>query len=120
VAALTAELEPAGWSTHGSWVTCCCVGEGIVSTFVRGKEDPDFFTLRPGGPQPDEYPLPGQADSWAVWTGTSFSAPQIAGAISRTMREDGETSPRVAAQTLLGRGVPINDYGQALQLLPGT
>ena len=32
---------PAGaaWSTHGSWVVCSAVGEGIVSTFVKGRED---------------------------------------------------------------------------------
>jgi hypothetical protein len=120
VAALTAELKPAKFSSRGSWVTCSCVGQGIVSTFVEGTEDQEFFDLRSGSGQPDTYPLPDQSDPWAVWSGTSFAAPQIAGAISRTMREEGGIPPRTASHVLLARGESITDFGQALLLLPGT
>jgi hypothetical protein len=120
VAALTADLEPAEWSSHGDWVTCSCVGEGIVSTFVPGTEDPAFTNPVPGLPGPDTYPLPGQQDSWAVWSGTSFAAPQIAGAITRTMREEGEIAPRAASWRLLARGTFLPGYGKAMCLLPGT
>lgn len=115
VAGLTAERPgpvPSAWSSHGSWVTCSTVAEGIVSTFVRGKEDPLF-----GGK--DTYPLPGDQDSWALWTGTSFAAPQIAGAISRRCRTPG-TSPTQAKDGLLATGVKVVDYGRALRFLPGT
>jgi Subtilase family len=108
VAGLTANMDPAGWSSRGVWVDCSTVAEGIVSTFVEGEEDPDF-----GGH--DSYP----PDAWAVWTGTSFAAPQIAGAISRTCREEG-LSPREAARRLIRRGLPIPDYGRALYILPGS
>ena len=97
VAALNAEHDGvyhgADWSTHGHWVTCSCVGSGVVSTFVPGDEDSDFTRLRPipdnqapGSQAPDHYPFPGTVDSWAVWSGTSFAAPQVAGAISRLCR----------------------------------
>jgi subtilisin family serine protease len=116
VAALNHRLQGAGWSTRGKWVTCSCVGQGIVSTFVPGDEDPKFSEHHPGWPHPDHYPL----DAWAVWSGTSFAAPQIAGAISRTMRQRG-LSPQDASQHLLrNQGNNIPGYGQALCLLPGT
>ena len=44
VAGLTASLEETDWSTRGPWVTVSAVGEGIVSTYVRGTESSD---LRP-------------------------------------------------------------------------
>jgi len=119
VAALTKDLQEADWSSHGDWVTCSCVGEGIVSTFVPGNEDPEFSRHHPQYPAPDHYPLPGQFDVWAVWSGTSFAAPQIAGAISRTMREKG-LAPRAASQELIGGGTPIQGYGKSLRLPPGT
>ncbi len=117
VAALTADLEGAKWSNHGDWVTCSCVGEGIVSTFVPGKEDPAF---QEPPAHPDTYPLDGQLDAWAVWSGTSFAAPQIAGAISRTMREAGGIAPRAASWRLLAKGTFVPGYGKAMCLLPGT
>ena len=106
---------PAGaaWSTHGSWVVCSAVGEGIVSTFVEGQEDPVFG-------DDDIYPHNGQGDSWAVWTGTSFAAPQIAGLISSTCREQG-LKPREAVDVLFPPGDrPAGDYGFPVVLLPGT
>jgi hypothetical protein len=116
VAGLTADLQPAEWSSRGSWVTCSCVGEGIVSTFVPGDEDPAFSKHHPDYPQPDHY----SRDAWAVWTGTSFAAPQIAGAISRKRREEGGIPPREAAQRLLAEGTNIPGFGKALLLLRGT
>ena len=74
---------------------CSTVAEGIVSTYVTGEEDPQF-----GGN--DTYP----SDAWAVWLGTSFAAPQIAGAISRTCRER-TLSPRAAARRVV-RGVGLS------------
>jgi thermitase len=120
VAALNARHQRAGWSSRGKWVTCSCVGQGIVSTFVPGEEDPEFSKHHPRWPHPDSYPLAGQLDAWAVWSGTSFAAPQIAGAISRTMRQQGLASPRAAAQVLLAQGVHLSGFGQAMCLLAGT
>jgi subtilisin family serine protease len=108
VAALTAQMTPAEWSSRGVWVDVSCVGEGIVSTFVHGDEDPEL-----GGQ--DHY----GADPWALWTGTSFAAPQVAGTISWMCRMTG-LPPRWAARRLLRAGTPVPDFGRALSLLPGT
>jgi hypothetical protein len=100
---------PAGadWSSHGTWVRCSAVGEGIVSTFVKGKDDPQFGT--------DVYPQ----DSWAVWSGTSFAAPQIAALIAKTCRDDG-VSPLAAVAALFPTTGPPDGYGTPFVLLSGT
>jgi subtilisin family serine protease len=107
VAGLTADLAPAPWSSHGE-VRLSAVGEGIRSTFVEGNESPVFDR------EPEVFPH----DAWAVWTGTSFAAPQIAGAVARICQELGVT-PREAVQLLDDRGLPIDGYGKAMRILRG-
>lgn len=111
VAALDPNGERAPWSSHGDWVTCSAIGEGVVSTYVTGREDCDLTE----DPYPDTY----GPDAWATWSGTSFAAPQITGAIVRICGETG-LSPRVALRNLLARGTSIPGYGSALRILPGT
>jgi hypothetical protein len=104
VAAVDANLAPVPWSSRGSWVTCATVGEGQRSTFVPGREaTPDGQHLNDFGP-----------DSWAVWSGTSFSAPQIAGALARL--HNGQPL-RQSLDQLLATGQPVPDFGQALRVL---
>lgn len=111
VAGLKADGTPApDWSTHGPWVDCSVVGEGVVSTFLPGTEDPDIDLH-----SPDVF----GEDSWAVWTGTSFAAPQLTGAVARVCQERG-VPPRQALAALLAAGVPVPDFGRALVILPGT
>jgi subtilisin family serine protease len=109
VAALAADLTPAAWSNHGFWVDCSAVGEGIVSTYVEGVESPEL------DPSPDRF----GGDAWAVWSGTSFAAPQVAGAVAGIAEEEGCT-PREALQRLWGDCRTLPDYGRAIPLLPGT
>jgi Subtilase family len=109
VAGLGADARPAPWSSHGFWVTCSAVGQGVRSTYVQGQEspllDPDPRTFGPS--------------AWGVWSGTSFTAPQITGALARLHEEYGY-SPRQALDQLLGAGRPVPGYGQALKVLPGV
>jgi hypothetical protein len=113
VGALTSDLQGAAFSNRGWWVDCSSVGVGVVSTFVEGVEPPDK--------------IPGVADqvfgsdSWAIWSGTSFSAPQISGAVARLCQDDVNLSPADAFDLLLG-GKPNNNdgFGSIVQLLPGT
>ncbi len=107
VAALTPGLAAAPWSSSGPWVTCSTVGQGIYSTFVTGRESPEL----------DPAATVFGPDAWALWSGTSFAAPQIAGALAR-LYEDGYPL-RKALQTLLAAGLPVPEYGQALKILPG-
>ena len=109
VGGLTVDGLASNWSTRGPDTTVSTISEGVLSTYVQGEEswlvdwDPDTY-----GP-----------DSWAIASGTSFGAPQIAGAIARICREQNQT-PRQALGILLGYGRPIPDFGLALRILPGT
>ena len=108
VAGLTTRYEPADFSTHGFWVTCSTAANGVLSTFAKGEETPDM------DPVPDHWV---DDNPWAVWTGTSFAAPQVTGAIARRCQETGDT-PTAALTWLLGQGVNVPDYGRTLRILP--
>jgi len=107
VAGLTAALTPAAWSNHGD-VRFSTVAEGIRSTFTAGVEAPVF------DPQPDTFGV----NAWAIWSGTSFAAPQVAGAVARVAAEEG-ISPRAAVDRLDEFGQPIAGYGKAMLILQG-
>jgi hypothetical protein len=109
VAGLTVDGLPSTWSSRGFWVTCSAVAEGVLTPYVEGQESwlVDW--------EPDTFP----ANSWAVWSGTSFAAPQVAGAIARICQED-RVPPRQALRELLARGREVPDFGRALEILPGT
>lgn len=110
VAGVRADLTPSTWSSRGPWVDCSAVGEGVVAAYVEGTEANELDPANPEvfGP-----------DAWALWTGTSFAAPQVAAAIARLSAEGG-VSPREALAQLLSLGVPVPGFGQALRILPGT
>jgi len=110
VAALTQDLAPADWSTRGSWVDCSTIGEGVRSTYVEGTESPIV------DPDPDTF----GPDSWALSSGTSFAAPQIAGAIALIARNE-EVDVQEARRLLLLEGLPpIPGYGTPIEILPRT
>jgi Subtilase family len=109
VAGLNPNMTPSPWSGHGFWVTCSTVGQGISSTYVYGKESPLI------DPAETEFFPP---DPFAVWSGTSFAAPQIAGAIARLYQAPGVTL-RGALNELLQVAVPIPGFGRAVQILRG-
>ena len=107
VAALAPDMMPAQFSSCGFWVTCSTIGQGLRSTFVQGQLSPLV------SPQPTVF----GPDSWAVWSGTSFTAPQVAGELARLCQEEG-LKPREALRRLLAEGQPLPDFGQALRILP--
>ncbi|MBO0899621.1 S8 family peptidase [Cellulomonas sp. zg-ZUI222] len=109
VGGLTADLRPTTWSSRGSWVDLSAVGEGVLSTFVQGRQNPAF------GADPKDF----GPSSFARWVGTSFAAPQVSGAVARTMTELGVDGPR-AVHALLAAGKPVAGFGKALQILPGA
>lgn len=86
------DRTPSEWSNLGTWVAFSARGECVVSTFVNGREmDP------PRGPERQLYdPHPDtfdESDPIAMWSGTSFSAPQIAGALAREWGADPSLTP---------------------------
>lgn len=109
VGGLTSDLRPTTWSSRGPWVDISTVAEGVVSTFVAGRQNPEFSSeAATFGP-----------DAFAHWVGTSFAAPQVSGAIARTMTQLGVTGPE-AVDALLAAGKPVAGFGKALQILPGA
>ena len=112
VGALNPDLTGAAFSNRGDWVDCSAVGVGVVSTFVEG--------LTP--PQPDlgvpDLPFP--ADAWATWTGTSFTAPQISGAVAALCAADPALKPQAAFTRLLQGRTVLKGYGAKVHLLRGT
>ncbi|GEK22126.1 S8 family peptidase [Cellulomonas xylanilytica] len=109
VGALTADLRPSAFSSRGWWVDCSAIGEGVLSTYVQGEQSPDFTE------DPESFP----ADAFSRWSGTSFAAPQVAGAVARLMHEHG-LSARQAYVQLLATGRPMPDFGQTFDILPGV
>jgi thermitase len=108
VAGLTAYLTPTAWSSYGPDVRFSTVGEGIRSTYVPGTESPVF------DPAPDVF----GDNAWAMWSGTSFAAPQVAGAVARISYEEGR-EPRAAVDRLDEYGKPIDGFGKAMRILRG-
>lgn len=86
--------ERARFSNHGPWVGACAPGVGVVSCFVR------FDGPRPRvhGADPDDF------TGFAVWSGTSFAAPAVAGAIARAAAEEGLPGVAAARRVLDPRG----------------
>jgi hypothetical protein len=86
----------------------------VVSTFVAGTETPE---ADPDGP--DTFAGP---DPWASWSGTSFAAPQIAGAVVRAMQdpENAGLGPREVLDRVVLDGAPDlgGGFGAAVVILP--
>jgi hypothetical protein len=114
VGALTDEMTGAPFSTRGPWVDCSAVGVGVVSTFVEGVLPPEeqFDSQY----SPESFPT----DPFAVWTGTSFSAPQVSGAVAQLCRQNPELTPRAALNALLAGQPELPGFGRMLRILPGT
>jgi Subtilase family len=81
-------LGPAEFTNYGAWVTACAPGVDLVSGFLRwnGGRGLDF-------------------DDWAIWSGTSFSAPIVAATLARYI---------MTAPGLLGRPVSGREARQQL------
>lgn len=61
----------AAFSNYGPWVDVAATGEDVLSTFLTFDDEEHAFT------------------GWATWSGTSFAAPRVAGAIAAEMTEKG-------------------------------
>ncbi len=67
---------PAPFSNYGHWVRACAPGVDLVSTFFKSFAG-QGERIAPGGADPDDFA------AWARWSGTSFSAPLVSGALVR-------------------------------------
>jgi subtilisin family serine protease len=67
---------PAWFSNYGDWVRACAPGVDVVSSFFSSF---DGLEVASGGIDIDRF------QSWATWSGTSFAAPAVVGALAREM-----------------------------------
>jgi hypothetical protein len=111
VAGLDPDERPSAFSSRGEYVTVSAIGRGVLSTYVVGTENNELID----DPDPGSF----GPDAWAVWTGSSFAAPQISGAVARRCEEFHETPP-VALAKLLGGVSRTSPWGQKVTILPGT
>jgi hypothetical protein len=108
VGALGQDLEPAPWSSHGDWVTCSVIGDGVLSVYVEGREDPEFSPV-----VQDQF----DADPFALHFGTSFAAPQVAGRVAQVATEQG-IGLRAALDLVLADARDLPGFGRALVIQP--
>ncbi|MGY1607867.1 S8/S53 family peptidase [Geodermatophilus sp. SYSU D00700] len=113
------QVVGAEWSSRGGWVTCSTLGQGVVSTYVIGEESPTSDLV-----DPDDF----GPSSWATWSGTSFAAPQVAGAVVRMVRDGQAPTARAALDQLLADAGAysankngnrrLDGFGVPLRILP--
>jgi subtilisin family serine protease len=82
----------APWSNRGDWLDLAAPGKDLLSTYIDGELRPDTL------PKPIPY------DGWAIWSGTSFAAAVVSGAIAQLMTTGpaGQISAAQAANKLRG------------------
>jgi hypothetical protein len=80
----------AWFSNYGPWVDACAPGVDIVSTFYDLTDEAEY--------DGEDF------NGWAMWSGTSFSAPTVAASIAwEWMCRENRGRPGEAAQWLLDR-----------------
>jgi subtilisin family serine protease len=112
VGALNPDLTGATFSNRGTWVHCSAVGVGVVSTFVKGKLPPEDNLGVADLNFPD--------NSWATWSGTSFTAPQISGAVAYLCGQNPALQPQAAFDDLIADRPTLDKFGAVVHLLRGT
>lgn len=85
---------PAPFSNYGPWVRACAPGVDVVSTFFSNFDGAETATAT-GASDPDKF------DGWASWSGTSFAAPIVVGAVARAMANYGLPDPNDAVSRVI-------------------
>jgi subtilisin family serine protease len=108
--------DGARWSlsNFGEWVDAWSAGEDLPSTFLSwpSGRSPRTGALAPG-------PRPGDAEEdckvrfegWASWTGTSFAAARVSGAIAAELKRDGRSPREVVFDLVTDAATPFENGG---------
>jgi Subtilase family len=107
VGALATDQRHRAWfSNYGPWVDVYALGEGMINAFATG-----LYAYH----EPPKMPAVQSFDGMAQWSGTSFSAPLVAGLIAERMGRTGDDArSAVAAVLKLAQNQPLNGVGPAL------
>ena len=113
VIAVGARQDPGGgracFSNHGSWVAACAPGRGVHSTFFDELEaTPEEL---PPGCLPGPPPGVQQFQGFATWSGTSFAAHCVTGAIAARMTDQNVDAVEAAFQLVYANGRPQHPTG---------
>jgi len=83
---------PASFTNHGPWVRACAPGADLVNSMFLDWDG----SVEPldGSPDPDDF------EGWARWSGTSFAAPIVAGALAREMLVSGCSAREAVARVI--------------------
>lgn len=121
--------QMAGFSNDGDWVDCVAIGDHLLSTHLL-EGGLAFRTPAPneGDDHTHAEPVVEKVDfqGYARWSGTSFSAPLVAGAIAARMSPDGtRRSAEVAVREVVPRaqqlaGAPVKAIVPRIAGLPRT
>jgi hypothetical protein len=98
-----------GFSDYGGWVTASAIGEDVVSTFLHVNMQTEQ------GPAFGQKGMQDFTSNYAVWNGTSFAAPKVAGSVAARIAAAGPSGSAKNAWNALasvyGQGNPNNGLG---------
>jgi hypothetical protein len=95
----------APFSNYGGWVDACAPGVNVKSTFVDWSGN--VTTLKASA----------TFDDWAIWGGTSFAAPKVAGTIAALVATKGVDASQAAFDCVGAAGLPfMPDLGVVVKL----
>jgi len=94
----------APFSNFGKWVDACAVGVDVHSAYVHFRET---------GTDPTRTNE--DFSGFARWSGTSFAAPQVAGAVAAKLSTH---DSRTVARALVAAGTPVPNLGRFVPGLP--
>jgi subtilisin family serine protease len=129
VGALNPNGSKALFSDGGRWINAWAPGAAMISTFptdVNGSREPEVsMAAHPADAIPAGPPLPAEraaldpddySSGFAAWSGTSFSAPQVAAQIAREMLAGGAANPSLRLDQG-GAAAALHRVTQALRAL---
>ena len=94
------------------WVDCVALGVDLVSTYLADAKVP---THSPSGDEQETT-----FHGYASWSGTSFAAAQVTGAVARRMSEAGESAQEAVAHLLDTPDSGVQRYTWKDSVLSGT
>jgi len=114
VGAVAADGTRWSLSNFGEWVNAWSAGEDLPSTFLSwpSGRPPRTGILDPG-PRPTdaEEHCEVRFDGWASWTGTSFAAARVSGAIAAELKRDGRGPREVVFDLVTNASTPFESGG---------